>query len=151
MYSELQTMVTCDGPCLQQKEAENLKQKMEDAKTNITTAPSQFQVAEKNYITFTQGEEAYNEFYEEQLNDKADGIINTYQAKFDETTQKIQTQIDIYQGIFINFNNVADLYLNYKKENSELEKDLRKTTNDVLTNERKTFYQDQPRLVYLIN
>ena len=143
LLSQFQSTVTCDGPCLQQKQAEDLKQKMEDAKTNILTAPSQFQVAEKSYITFTQGEEAYNEFYEKQLNDKADGIINTYQAKFDETTQKIQTQIDTYQGIFINFNNVADLYLNYKKENSELEKDLRKTTNDVLTNERKTFYQDQ--------
>ena len=143
LFSQLQSMVTCNGPCLQKKEAENLKQKMEDAKTNIITAPSQLQVAEKNYVTFTEGEEAYNQINEQQLNDKAEQNIKAYQAKFDETTQKIQTQIDTYQGIFINFNNVADLYLKYKKENSELEKELRKTTNDILTNERKTFYQDQ--------
>jgi len=143
LFSEFQSMVTCDGPCLQQKEADDLKQKMDDAKTNIVTAPSQYQVAEKNYVTFTAGEEAYNELNEKNLNDNADKIINTYQVKFDDTSQEIQAQIDTYQGIFINFNNVADLYLKYKKENSELEKDLRKTTNDVITNERKTFYQDQ--------
>jgi hypothetical protein len=35
------------------------------------------------------------------------------------------------------------LYLKYKKENAMLIKELKNTNNDVLTNERKTYYQDQ--------
>jgi hypothetical protein len=35
------------------------------------------------------------------------------------------------------------LYLKYKEENIQLITDLKNVTSDVLTNERKTFYQDQ--------
>jgi hypothetical protein len=35
------------------------------------------------------------------------------------------------------------LYLNYKKENIELAKELKDNTSDVLTNERKTYYENQ--------
>ena len=38
---------------------------------------------------------------------------------------------------------MAELYLKYKKENVQLIKDLKNETNDVLTNERKTYYEDQ--------
>ena len=45
--------------------------------------------------------------------------------------------------MFINYINVLDLYTNYVKENKELEKELKETTSDVVTNDRKTYYQDQ--------
>jgi len=143
MFSELQKMIACDGACQENKEAQNLKQKMQNAKTNIMSAPSQFQVAVKNYVTFTKGEAGYNELHENQLKKKADEIIDNYKKKHDEITKNIKTQIETYEGIYINFKNVIDLYLKYKKENADLFKQLKNTTNDVLTNERKTFYQDQ--------
>jgi hypothetical protein len=37
----------------------------------------------------------------------------------------------------------VDLYTNYKKENVLLFKKLKDESNDVLTNERKTYYEDQ--------
>jgi hypothetical protein len=143
LFSQLQSMVSCDGPCLKKKASENLKQKMLNAQTNVKSAPAQLQVAQKNYVTFTAGEAAYNELFEKQLKDKADEIAQKYTEKYDEITQKIKTQIETYEGIFINFKNVMDLYLKYKKENADLFKNLKNTTSDVLTNERKTFYQDQ--------
>jgi hypothetical protein len=124
MIRELQKMITCDGPCQKKKEAENLKQKMLDAKTNIISAPSQYQVAQKNYVTFTEGEDAYSKLYESELKEKADEIIKDYKEKYDETTKKIKTQIETYEGIFINFENVMDLYLKYKNENDELFKQV---------------------------
>lgn len=143
MFSKLQNMIACDGPCQENKQAENLKQKMQNAKTNIISAPNQFQVAVKNYVTFTQGEAGYIELHESQLKKKADEIIDNYKKKHNEITKNIQTQIETYEGIFMNFKNVIDLYLKYKKENADLFKQLKNTTNDVLTNERKTFYHDQ--------
>ena len=143
MFSQLQQMVSCNGPCLQKREAQNLKQKMVNAETNIISAPSQYQVAQKNYVTFTKGEYAYNEVFKKQLEEKADKIVQEYKVKYDEISQKIKTQLETYQGIFVNFDNVMDLYVKYKKENDELFKQLKNTTSDVLMNERKTFYQDQ--------
>lgn len=143
MLSQFQSMISCNGPCLKEIITKKLKKKMDDAETNITTAPGKFEVAKKNYITFTQGGETYEELREQQLNDEADTIITAYNVKYDEIGEKIKTQLETYEGIFINFNNVKELYLKYKKENTELEKNMKNTTNDVLTNERKTFYQDQ--------
>ena len=140
---QLQEQIACDGPCLQKREAERLKQKMINAETNIMSAPSQYQVAQKNYVTFTQGDAAYNELFQKQLNEEADKIIEEYKESYDEMSKKIKTQIETYEGIFLNFENVMDLYVKYKKENAELFKQLKNTTSDVLTNERKTFYQDQ--------
>jgi hypothetical protein len=143
LFSQFQQMITCDGPCLEKKEAEDLKRIMENAKTNIITAPDQLQVAQKNYVTFTAGEQGYSELREAQLKEEADKIIQQYKDKYDEISKNIETQIDTYKGIFVNFKNVSDLYFIYKKENAELEKQLKNTTSDVLTNERKTYYQDQ--------
>jgi hypothetical protein len=143
LFSELQKMVGCNGPCLEKREAQKLKQKMEAAKTNIITAPNQLQVAQKNYVVFAAGEGAYNELREKQLKERANKIVDKYKEKYDEITQKIKSGIETYQGIFINLKNVNDLYLKYKQENAEFVKKVKMNANDILTNERKTFYQDQ--------
>jgi hypothetical protein len=57
--------------------------------------------------------------------------------------KKIKTQLETNQGILLNFKNIVDLYLKYKKDNAELFKQMKQTTNDILTNDRKTYYQDQ--------
>lgn len=143
LFSQLQQMVNCDGPCLQNREIQNLKQKMKNAKTNIITAPNQLETAVKNYVVFTAGDEAYNDLREKQLKEKAEETIQDYNKKYNEITQKIKSQIETYEGIFLNFKNIDDLYLKYKQENDELLKKIKTSTNDILTNERKTFYQDQ--------
>jgi hypothetical protein len=143
LFTQLQEMVSCDGECLQNREAQKLKQKMENAKTNIITAPNQLQNAVKNYVVFTAGEGAYSELREKQLKEKANQIVENYKQKYDEIIKKINSQMETYEGIFVNFKNVNDLYLKYKEENAELVKKIKTSANDILTNERKTFYQDQ--------
>ena len=38
LFSQFQSMIACDGPCQEKKQAENLKQKMLDAQTKIKSA-----------------------------------------------------------------------------------------------------------------
>ena len=45
--------------------------------------------------------------------------------------------------MLVNYRNVVDLFKQYFTENNKLRKQLKDETNDVLTNERKTFYEDQ--------
>jgi hypothetical protein len=63
--------------------------------------------------------------------------------QFDNTATQVNTKIDTYNGLFINLENVYDLYSKYEKRNKQLLLDLKDETNDVLTNERKTYYEDQ--------
>ena len=133
----------CNTECRKEREKEKLKQLYLDAKTNLASGPSRLQMAEKKYITFSQGEQAYNEYLDKTLEKKAEIIANTFSNNFNEEANKIKTQTKIYESLYINYKNVLDLLKKYVKENIVLTKKLKEETNDVLTNQRKTYYEEQ--------
>ena len=143
LISQASDAVLCDSECRKQRETDKLKQNYLNSQTNLASASNQVQVAQKNYVTFTQGASGYNDVLETQLQDKAQEIADKFTEYFQNDSKEITTQIDTYEGLLLNFKNVAELYLKYKTENVELIKDLKNETNDVLTNERKTYYEDQ--------
>ena len=136
-------VISCDQECQKQKKENELKQIYLDSETNLKSAPSQLKLAEKNYFTYTNGVQAYDTLQNNELEQKADLIINTFNSNFNEENKKINIAIDTYEGILLNFKNIVELYLNYKKENKDLQEQLKDETSDVLTNERKTYYEDQ--------
>ena len=143
LMSQASDAILCNSECRQKREAEKLKQNYENAQTNLASASSQVQVAQKNYFTFTQGDVGYNNLLEQQLQEKAEIIVDKFNENFNEESIKINSQITTYDGLLINFKNIFDLFRKYKRENIELYKQLKEESNDVLTNERKTYYQDQ--------
>jgi hypothetical protein len=143
LISQASDAIMCDSECRKQRETDKLKQNYLNSQTNLSSASNQVEVAQKNYVIFTQGESAYNDLLDNQLQEKAEQIANQFTEYFQGDSVKIETQIDTYEGLILNFKNVVELYLNYKKENVQLIKDLKDETSDVLTNERKTYYADQ--------
>jgi hypothetical protein len=143
LISQASDAVMCNSECRQQRTADKLKQNYLTSQTNLASASNQVQVAQKNYVTFTQGQSGYNDLLDNQLQEQAQKVADTFTEYFDSDSEAIKTQIDTYEGLLLNFKNVAELYVKYKKENTQLIKDLKNETNDVLTNERKTYYEDQ--------
>jgi hypothetical protein len=135
--------VLCNSECQQQRETEQLKQTYLNAKTNVISSSSELQTAEKNYITFTKGTGAYNQFLQNQLGNSADTEINNFTNSLQADVKEIQTYIATYNGVFINFKNVLELLIKYTSENIYLFRKLKKDTNEVLTNERKTYYENE--------
>jgi len=143
LISQATDAIMCDSECKKQKQIDELKQIYLKSQSNLASAPVQLQVAQKNYVTFTQGESAYNDLLDNQLQEKAQTIADKFTEIFEEETGKFITKLNTYQGLLLNYKNIIELYFKYKKENIQLIKDLKNETNDVLTNERKTFYEDQ--------
>ena len=143
LISQASEAVLCNSDCQQKRKAEQLKQKYTDAQANLASAPAQVFTTNKNYITFTEGEPKYREIRTAELEKKAQEITALSSENFKQDEAKLNIQIDSYDGLLLNFRNVVDLFETYKKENTKLFLDLKNETNDVLTNERKTFYQDQ--------
>ncbi len=143
LINQASDAIMCNSECRKQREIEKLKQSYLNAQTNLASASSKVDVAQKNYVTFTQGESAYNSLLDNELNEKAEIIVDTFTENFDKDSEEVEIKIDTYDGLLLNYKNIVELYLKYKKENIELIKDIKDTTSDVLTNERKTFYQDQ--------
>lgn len=136
-------LVTCGPECQMEKKRNELKQKYLDAKLNTTTAPHKEDVAQKNYMVYTQGEAAYNEYKRQQLTVKATKMSQVINANITENLEESQTELDSYNAVLLNFRNVADLYLKYKRENVELARQVKSQTSDTITNNRKTYYEAQ--------
>jgi len=143
LVSQASDKLMCDSECQQKRQATKLKQDYEDSQANLASAANQEEVAQKNYVIFTQGQTAYDNLINNQLQSKAGDLSNQFTQTFNNEVIQTRSQIDSYSGILINFRNIVDLYIQYKEENKELFKELKYKTNDVLTNERKTYYEDQ--------
>ena len=143
LINQANQSISCDETCMQNKKKEELGQKYSEAQTNVVSAPEKLYSAKKEYIVFTEGEGAYNEYINNELQQKANEIANKFTTKFDNDVNLLDTYIANYNGLLINFNNVVDLYKKYKMENSDLEKKLKSLSSDIITNDRKTFYEDE--------
>ncbi len=117
--------ISCGPSCMEQQQSQQLF------------------TAKKEYITYKQGDSGYNEYIDKELQNNAETIASSYQTKFNKSADTVKTNIQIYDGLLINFNNVVDLYKKYKKENNDLEKKLKIKSSDTLTNDRKNYYEDQ--------
>lgn len=138
-----QSAISCGPECQKLMTAEELKMKYDKAQSNLVLAEPNYQLAKKNYYTYVSGESVYNEMMEEELANKADNMILKFNERTDEEVEKIKSQIVTYDGLVVNIRNVLDLFKQYKRENTKLFKEIKNKTNDVLTNDRKTYYEEQ--------
>ena len=75
--------------------------------------------------------------------EKSTAIVNLIQSQFDNNLKAGQSTLGMYNGISVNYNSVLDLYDKYHTENVELEKKYKNESNDIFTNDRKTYYANQ--------
>ena len=143
LISQASDSILCNSECRKKREAEKLKQNYLNSQTNLASAANQEQVAEKQYVVFTQGLSAYNDLLTNKLQQKAQLISTKFTENFNEEIIKIRSQIVTYDGLLLNFRNIVDLLIKYKEDNKELYDEFKEESNDILTNERKTYYEDQ--------
>jgi hypothetical protein len=136
-------VLSCDSECQEQKKKDELKKKYLEAKTNLITAPNQVETSYKNYLIYTKGDSAYNEYRDDELQQKAEMIITTFKTTFNDGIEKIKDSYDTYSGLLLNFSHIVELYTKLVKENAFLTLQVKNKTSDVLTNDRKTYYEDQ--------
>ena len=143
MIDQATEAISCGPDCQNQQTSEQLKQTYLNAQTNLATAPNNVYVSRKNYIVYDEGQPAYDELINTELSQQAQSLSSYYQTSFNSECQNINFNIETYSGLLINLKNVFDLYFKYKMDNTEMLKQLKDETNDILTNDRKTYYQDQ--------
>lgn len=135
--------ISCGPDCQQQKKTDELKNKYLTAESNLALAEPLYQIAKQNYYTFISGQSGYDDMMESEYIEKAELIGEKFKESYNEEIAKIKTHLDTYNGLLINFRNVVDLHKQYEKENIQLFKRLKNDANDILTNERKSYYEDQ--------
>lgn len=133
----------CGPTCQKLKVSDELKQKYLDAETNVKTAPMQLEQSKKNYYVFTEGRPYYDNMMEKELVKKAVAITSLLGQNFNDELSGAMTMNKYLNTALINSSHIEDLLNYYKMQNEVLKKKLRENHGDILTNDRKTFYEEQ--------
>jgi hypothetical protein len=134
--------LACGPICQRQKVSAELKQKYLDAQTNLQTAPVNLENNRKNYYVYTEGQPFYDNLLEEELKQKAEHIAGLIAESFNSELDSANTMNEYYKTDIINCRNTEELLDNVIEENTKLQYELRNSHTDILTNDRKTYYEN---------
>jgi hypothetical protein len=135
--------LSCDQDCQKRKVAEQLKQSYLNSKTKLQTAPIEYENNKKKYYTFIEGDAYYNDMQEKELKNKVNDIAKSLTDVFNEQVYIAKTLNSYLNTALINKKNSIELYNSYKNDNEELIKEIKNNKGDILTNDRKTYYESQ--------
>jgi len=131
----------CGPDCQQQKISTELKQKYLDAQTNLQTAPINLENTKKNYYVYTEGGPFYDNMLETELQQKADTISTLLSENFNSEVSDANVMNVYLNTALINSKYTTELLENYLEKNKQLKLQLKERYGDILTNDRKTYYE----------
>ena len=132
----------CGPTCQKLKITEELKQKYLDAQTNIQTAPTKLEQTKKNYYIYSEGRPYYDNMLEEELTQKSEKISILLSENFNDEIAGALTMNNYLNTALINSSYTKELLDDYTEKNKEVKLLLRDRHGDILTNDRKTYYED---------
>ena len=131
----------CGPTCQKLKITEELKQKYLDAQTNIQTAPTKLEQTKKNYYIYSEGRPYYDNMLEEELTQKSEKISILLSENFNDEIDSALTMNNYLNTALINSSYTKELLDDYTEKNKEVKLLLRDRHGDILTNDRKTYYE----------
>ena len=87
LMAKSQQSLLCGPDCQKQKNLDELKQKYENAITNVNTAPQQLTDAKKKYFTALEGTAAYNKDVLADVTATAEQICGVLQKNFNSSVK----------------------------------------------------------------
>ena len=135
--------LTCGPDCQAQENIQTLRQIYLDAELNLQTAPTTLSVAEKNYLISTLGESGYSDYMTTRYGLQASQIGDKVTSSFEKVVTESTNLNDLYETLYTNYDYLEDLYNNYVTINTDLKNDINIATGDVVTSDRKTYYESQ--------
>ena len=131
----------CGPSCQKKKVTDELKQKYLDAQTNIQTAPINLEQTKKNYYIYSEGRPYYDDMKETELKVKSEQLTELLANNFNDEVASANTMNAYLNTALINSQYTKDLLNEYFEKNKILKLKLGEGRGDVLTNDRKTFYE----------
>ena len=131
----------CGPDCQQKKISTELKQKYLDAQTNLQTAPINLENTKKNFYVYSEGLPFYDNMREEELQQKADTISTLISENFNSEVSDANVMNLYLNTALINSKYTKELLDNYLEKNQKLKLQLKERYGDILTNDRKTYYE----------
>ena len=140
-YSGKSADLMCGTDCQRKKKEEELQKKYADAQLVMDTAPTTYKKAKKEYLEFVKGTGYYNELIAKELENKAEEIAKLLVNKFNGEYDKVKGISSIYNELMSTGQNSKDLLEEYGNKTRVIKKKLLESKDDIITNDRKTYYE----------
>jgi hypothetical protein len=131
--------LNCGPDCQALEKTKTLKEKYEQAKTNMESSPGEYQTAKKNYYTYIMGQSGYDVYITNNLTDQANNIEKNINTIVNNLVKEMKDLNDTYKSVSLSNSYLIKLDKKYNEEINDLEKN----TGSVITNDRKTYYEKQ--------
>ncbi len=135
--------IGCGPECQKNNASDRSLQKYQEAQMSLFDGPMKLEDTSKTYYTVSQGEDYYDDFMEQKLNDVANKIGNTYLEVFDGIVETSKNLSDLYEANLVNYRNSQKLDEEYNHQAKDVSDLLVKTQGDANTDDRKTYYENQ--------
>lgn len=143
LLNQASQLTLCGPACQKIKISQELKQKYLDAETNMQTAPIELERSRRNYYIFTNGKTEYENMNEQELVTKATTISELIKENFNDEVQNANTMNTLLNTALITSEHTIKLFEDYSTKNIALKLKLKEKYGDILTNDRKTYYESE--------
>lgn len=133
----------CDKECQQNRKEEQLYQSYINAKNNLTNAPKQLEIAERDFITFTKGSMEYQQQREKQYQKKAETIIQKLTKMYNTSYDQTSLLLNKYNDQKVYDNHISELTNTYGEKVKGLQSTIENTRSKYNVANRLTEYKDK--------
>lgn len=141
--SVMTSSLNCNEECQQKQKEETLKEKYKTLLNAYELAPNMLYKLRLEYIKLTKGEIATQEYIEENVKNEANTLINNITTEFNNLKSSAEKLNNIYDTEYLNSINTMKLYEDYIERNKIINEKIKNSYGDILTNDRKTYYETQ--------
>ena len=130
--------ITCGPECQENKKSQQLYDKYLNSQKVLHSAPEKLEKNRKKYYVYTYGAAYYDDMKKKELSDNAKEIISKIADEFN-----IQVETALIMNKLLKTTNSSENCLDqYPVIQNKLNNELEKKKNDVLVNNRKTYYSN---------
>ena len=143
MAQQASDALICGPDCQKINTEASLFQKYQDAIANVASAPVQLIQAEKLYYTFKSGTAGYITFLDAKIETLSETIKGNIQTGFDTQIADLRSLNKTYDTLFANNSNMIEFDNKLKDEDKNITDHNKSLSADLITNDRKSFYEMQ--------
>lgn len=135
--------IICGPECKKNEKSENLKKIYNDAKKNLINAPNKFNIAEKNYLIDSNGEDEYNNIMKNRKFKTINMMNKKLLEKHNQFVSDINGYLNHYNTNYVYYNRMDDIHKFSLKENKNYKQGINDYKSKMNVNNRKVFYEDK--------
>lgn len=143
LMNQAKNRINCDSKCQREKKIKHLKHKYLESKEWEDTAPERTRNAFEKYYVFAFGRLPYEEVMEKKLNGQADHKLKLFMDEFEKEVDGVEGDIVQLASSYDIIKNLIEYKKKLEHENIRLKKITTNAKADIITNDRKTYYEDQ--------